>query len=72
MNQSQVEAHMNGWLENVTQQANNQKEQIYQQAMSDWQINSQRAQDLGLPAPPQPAAPKLDLVQPMPTGFWFT
>jgi hypothetical protein len=69
--EGQVEAHMNAWLENVTQQANAQKMQIYQQALSDWQINSQRCQDLGLPAPPQPTAPTLDPVQPMPAGWWF-
>jgi hypothetical protein len=69
--QTQVEAHMNAWLENVTQNANDQKMQIYQQAMTDWQTNCQRCQDLGLPAPPQPTTPNLDPVQPMPAGWWF-
>ena len=72
LNRSQVEAHMNAWWENVTQQSNNQKLQVYQQAMSDWQLNNAHCQDLGLPSPPQPTAPTLDPVGPMPTGWWFS
>ena len=62
---------MNAWLENVTQQANNQKLQVYQQAVTDWQTNCERCQDLGLPAPKPPTPPTLDPVQPMPSGWWF-
>ena len=68
---NQVEAHMNAWLENVTQHANDQKTQIYQQAMKDWQANCDRCQALGLQPPPQPTPPALDPVQPMPSGWWF-
>ena len=70
-NQGQVEAHMNGWLENETQNENNQKMQIYQQAMADWKANSVQYQALGMPVPPPPPPPTLDPVQPMPTGWWF-
>ncbi len=69
--QGQVEAHMNAWLENVTQNSNDQKMQIYQQAMTDWKANSVQYQALGMPVPPPPAPPNLDAVQPMPTGWWF-
>ena len=62
---------MNAWLENVTQNENNQKIQIYQQAMTDWKANSVQYQALGLPVPPPPAPPTLDPVQSMPTGWWF-
>ena len=63
---------MNGWLENVTQNANAQKTQIYQQAMSDWQLNSQRCQDLGLRFASEADTSRLWMpCKPMPTGWWF-
>jgi hypothetical protein len=71
MNPAEHEATMNAWLQNYTQWSNDQKTQIYQQAMADWQTNNQRCQDLGLPAPPKPTPPILDAVEPKPTGWWF-
>ena len=71
MNPAEHEATMNAWLQNYTQWTNDKNTQIYQQAMTDWQVNNQRCQDLGIAAPPQPTAPTLDPVQPKPAGWWF-
>ena len=71
MNRTEHEATMNTWLQNYTKWSNDNKTQIYQQAMVNWQLNSQRCQELGLPAPEQPKPPTLDPVQPMPAGWWF-
>ena len=67
----QVEAHMNAWLQNVTQRANDQKMQAYQQALTEWQAGSRQCQASGLPLPAEPAPPSLDPVQAMPAGWWF-
>lgn len=70
-NPAEHEATMNAWLQNYTQWTNDNKTQVYQQAMADWRINNQRCQDLGIAAPPQPTAPTLEAVQPKPAGWWF-
>lgn len=70
-NPAEHEATMNAWLQNYTQWTNDNKTQLYQKAMADWQINNQRCQDLGIAAPPQPAAPALEPVQSKPAGWWF-
>ena len=70
-NPAEHEATMNAWLQSYTQWSNDQKTQIYQQAMANWEINNQRCQDLGLQAPPKPTPPTLDAVEPKPTGWWF-
>ena len=71
MNKTQHESTMNAWLQNYTKWSNDNKTQIYQQTMANWQLNNQRCQELGLKAPPKPAPPTLDPVQPMPEGYWF-
>jgi hypothetical protein len=71
MNRAEHEATMNAWLKNYTNWSNAQKTQIYQQAMVNWQLNNQRCQELGLPAPPQPTPPTLDPVEDKPAGWWF-
>jgi hypothetical protein len=71
MNKAEHESTMNSWLQNYTKWSNDNKTQIYQQAMANWQLNDQRCQELGLAAPPKPTPPTLDPVQPMATGYWF-
>jgi hypothetical protein len=71
MNKAQHESTMNSWLQNYTSWSNDNKTQIYQQAMANWQQNDQRCQELGIARPPQPTAPTLDPIQPMPAGYWF-
>jgi hypothetical protein len=71
MNKTQHEQTMNDWLQNYTKWSNDNKTQIYQQAMINWQLNDQRCQELGIASPPKPTPPTLDPVQPMPTGYWF-
>ena len=62
---------MNNWLQSATQAANDQKMQIYNQALANWKLNEPRYRALGLPVPPQPDPPTLDPVKPMPPGWWF-
>ena len=71
MNKEEHEATMNSWLQNYTKWSNDNKTQIYQQAMVNWQLNDQRCQELGLASPSQPKAPTLDPVESMPAGYWF-
>ena len=71
MNKSQHESTMNAWLQNYTKWSNDNKTQIYQQALANWQLNNQRCQELGLKTPAKPAPPTLDPIQPMPEGYWF-
>jgi len=71
MNRAQHENTMNAWLQNYTKWSNDQKTQIYQQAMYNWQLNSQRCQELGIDGPPKPPPPKLDPIEPKPAGWWF-
>jgi hypothetical protein len=71
MNKAQHEQTMNDWLQNYTKWSNDNKTQIYQQAMMNWQLNDQRCQELGIASPPKPTPPTLDPIQPMPAGYWF-
>jgi hypothetical protein len=70
-NKTQHEAKMNDWLIGVTQNANQQKLQLYQHALADWKVNDAHCRDLGIAAPPAPTAPVLEAVGPMPDGYWF-
>jgi hypothetical protein len=71
MNKAQHETTMNDWLQNYTKWSNDNKMQIHQQAMANWQLNDQRCRELGIEAPPKPTPPTLDPIQPMPAGYWF-
>ena len=71
MNKTQHESTMNAWLQNYTKWTNDNKTQIYQQAMANWQLNDQRCQELGIASPPKPTAPTLNPIQSMPAGYWF-
>jgi hypothetical protein len=71
LNKAQHENTMNDWLQNYTKWSNDNKTQIYQQAMIDWQVNDQRCRDLGVTPPPKPTPPALDPIQRMPAGYWF-
>jgi hypothetical protein len=71
MNKTEHEQTMNDWLQNYTKWSNDNKTQIYQQALSNWQINDQRCQELGIASPPKPAPPALEPIQGMPSGWWF-
>jgi hypothetical protein len=72
MNKDQHVQTMNDWLQNYTKWSNDNKTQIYQQAMINWQQNDQRCQALGIASPPKPAPPTLDPIQPMPASYWFS
>jgi hypothetical protein len=71
MNKAEHESTMNAWLQNYTKWSNDNKTQIYQQAMANWQLNNQRCQELGIAPPAPPAPPTHDPIQPMPAGWWF-
>ena len=71
MNHAQHETTMNDWLQNYTKWSNDNKTQIYQQALANWELNDQRCQEIGIDSPPKPTPPTLDPIQPMPAGYWF-
>lgn len=71
MNKAEHEQTMNDWLQNYTKWSNDNKTQIYQQALYNWQLNDQRCHELGIASPPKPAPPTLDPIQSMPSGWWF-
>lgn len=71
MNRAEHVETMNAWLQNYTKWENDNKTQIYQQAMYNWQLNAQRCQELGIDAPPKPTPPTLAPLQNMPAEYWF-
>ena len=70
--QSSIETTMNQWLAGVLQRQNEQRTQIYNNALEGWKNVNARNRELGLPEIPPPAAPELAQVAPMPPGWWFT
>jgi hypothetical protein len=71
MNRAEHVDTMNAWLQNYTRWENDNRTQIYQQAMYNWQLNSQRCQELGIDPPPKPTPPALTPIQNMPAEYWF-
>lgn len=71
MNRAEHVETMNAWLQNYTKWENDNKTEVYQQAMYNWQLNAQRCQELGIDPPPKPAPPALAPLQNMPAEYWF-
>ena len=71
MNRAEHVETMNAWLQNYTRWENDNKSQIYQQAMYNWELNNQRCRELGMDPPPKPTPPTLAPIQNMPAGYWF-
>jgi hypothetical protein len=71
MRMSDIESAANEWLMEYTRYQNEEKQRIYDRAVHDWRLNDQRCLELGIERPPQPTAPVLDPVEPMPAGWWF-
>jgi hypothetical protein len=71
MNRAEHVETMNAWLQNYTRWSNDNKTQIYQQALYNWELNSQRCQELGIDPPPRPAPPTLDPIENLPAAYWF-
>jgi hypothetical protein len=71
MNRAEHVETMNAWLQNYTKWENDNKTQVYQQAMYNWELNAQRCQELGIDPPPKPTPPTLAPIQNMPAEYWF-
>ena len=71
MNRDEHVQTMNAWLQNYTRWSNDNKTQIYQQALYNWELNNQRCQELGIDPPPKPAPPALDPIENLPAAYWF-
>jgi hypothetical protein len=71
MNRAEHVNTMNAWLESYTKWSNDNRTQVYQQAMYNWQLNSEHCQELGIEPPPKPTPPTLDPIQNMPMEYWF-
>ncbi len=65
------EYRMNNWLTATINRQNEQKMDVYNQAVKDWETNAQRCRELGIAAPQAPKPPQLETAEAKPAGWWF-